>query len=82
MFIVKDDHLQKAKQHHKARKDNQEKVATLKIPKEKTSLEGGQTFYKRMMITTHKEKATKEGKVLRSKICRDDKKQPNDAAEV
>jgi hypothetical protein len=54
----------------------------LKIPKETTSLEGGQTFYKRMMITTHKEKSTKEGKVLISKICRDDKKQPNDVVEV
>jgi hypothetical protein len=76
MFIVKDDHLQKAKQHHKARKDNQEKVAILKIPKERTSLEGGQTFYKRMMITTHKEKATKEGKVLRIKYVETIKNNP------
>jgi hypothetical protein len=54
----------------------------LKIPQERTSLEGGQTFYKRMMIATHKEKATKEGKVLRSKTCRDNEKQPNDVDKV
>jgi hypothetical protein len=38
--------LQKAKQHHKACKDNQEKVATMKIGvQERTSLKGGQTFH-------------------------------------
>jgi hypothetical protein len=31
MLTVKDDHLQEAKKHHKACKDNQEKVATMKI---------------------------------------------------
>jgi hypothetical protein len=31
MFKVKDDHLQEAKQHHNACKDNQEKVATMNI---------------------------------------------------
>jgi len=75
MFIVKDDHLQEAKQHHNARKDNQEKVATMKIgAQERTSLEGGQTFHKRMMITTHKEKATKQGKAWKSETCRKKKK--------
>jgi hypothetical protein len=75
MFTVKNDHSQEAKQHHKARKDNQEKVATVKIgAQERTSLEGGQTFHKRMMITTHKEKATKQGKARKSETCRDIKK--------
>jgi hypothetical protein len=58
MLIIKDDHLQEAKQHHKAHKDNQEKVATIGA-QERISLEGGQTFCKRMMITMHKEKVTK-----------------------
>jgi hypothetical protein len=75
MLIVKDNHLQEAKQHHKAHKDNQEKVATMKIgAQERTSLEGGQTFCKRIMITTHKEKAIKQGKAQRSKTCKDNKK--------
>jgi hypothetical protein len=76
MLIVKDDHLQETKQHQKARKDNQEKVVTMKIgAQERTSLEGGQAFCNRMMmIAMHKEKATKQGKAQKSKTCRDNKK--------
>jgi hypothetical protein len=68
ILIVKHEHLQEAKQHHKAHKDNQENVARMKIgAQEITSLEGGQTFCKRIMIAMHKQKVTKQVKAQRSK---------------